>query len=108
MFQELFSAFESVCLVGHTHVAGVFEEGPRFVPQSQLGETFQRKGGKMIVNVGSVGQPRDHDWHACYFSVENGVFRFHRVEYPVSVTQEKIRAIKDLDNRLAERLGEGV
>jgi diadenosine tetraphosphatase ApaH/serine/threonine PP2A family protein phosphatase len=108
MFQELFSGFESVCLVGHTHVAGVFEEGPRFTPQSQLDETFRQKGGKMIVNVGSVGQPRDHDWRACYLSVEDGVFRFHRVEYPVAATREKIRGIADLDNRLGDRLDEGV
>jgi diadenosine tetraphosphatase ApaH/serine/threonine PP2A family protein phosphatase len=108
MFQELFASFESVCLVGHTHIAGVFEEGPRFTPQAELGETFQRKAGKMIVNVGSVGQPRDHDWRASYLSIEGDVFRFHRVEYPVEATQKKIRAIPDLDNRLAERLTEGV
>jgi hypothetical protein len=58
--------------------------------------------------VGSVGQPRDQDWRACYLSVEDGVFRFHRVEYPVEITQRKIRAIPELDNRLADRLAEGV
>ena len=108
MFQELFDRFQSVCLVGHTHMAGIFEEGPRFTPQKLLGETFRSGEGKMIVNVGSVGQPRDHDWRACYLSVEDGVFRFHRVEYPVAVTQKKIRAIPELDNRLADRLVEGV
>ena len=89
-------------------MAGIFEEGPRFTPQKLLGETFRAGEGKMIVNVGSVGQPRDHDWRACYLSVEDGVFRFHRVEYPVAVTQKKIRAIPELDNRLADRLVEGV
>jgi len=109
MFRELFSAFESVCLVGHTHIAGVFfEDGPRFVAQSQLGESFEKGEQKMIINVGSVGQPRDHDRRACYLSVEDGVFRYHRVEYPVEKTQEKIRAIADLDNRLADRLGGGI
>ncbi|MBI4600964.1 MAG: metallophosphoesterase family protein, partial [Planctomycetes bacterium] len=106
MFQELFSCFESVCLVGHTHMAGVFEEGPRFIPQAQLGETFRKGEKKIIVNVGAVGQPRDHDWRACYLSIEEGLFRFHRVEYPVEATQRKIRAVADLDNRLADRLGE--
>jgi diadenosine tetraphosphatase ApaH/serine/threonine PP2A family protein phosphatase len=108
MFQELFDAFQTVCLVGHTHMAGVFEEGPKFTPQSQLPETFRFAEKKLIVNVGSVGQPRDRDWRACYLSVEDGVFRFHRVEYPVAVTQRKIRANPDLDNRLSDRLGDGV
>jgi diadenosine tetraphosphatase ApaH/serine/threonine PP2A family protein phosphatase len=108
MFPELFESFETVCLVGHTHIAGLFDDGPRFVSQKDLGETFQPRARKLIVNVGSVGQPRDRDWRACYLSVEDGVFRFHRVEYPVEATQRKIRAIPELDNRLADRLAEGV
>jgi len=107
-FQELFDSFDSVCLVGHTHMAGIFEEGPRFIPQSQVGETFQKGKGKMIINVGAVGQPRDYDRRACYLSVKDGVFSFHRVEYDVERTQAKIRAIPELDDRLADRLGGGV
>lgn len=107
MFQELFGAFETVCLVGHTHMAGVFEEGPRFTPQAKLGETFRRDGRKLIINVGSVGQPRDHDPRACYLSFADDVFRFHRVEYPVEVTQKKIRNNRELDDRLGDRLGTG-
>jgi diadenosine tetraphosphatase ApaH/serine/threonine PP2A family protein phosphatase len=108
MFQELFSAVETVCLVGHTHIPGVFDETPRFTPQKEAGESFRYHGTKLIVNVGSVGQPRDGDWRACYLSREDsGDFRFHRVEYPVETTQRKIRAIPQLDNRLADRLAEG-
>ena len=62
----------------------------------------------MIINVGSVGQPRDQDWRACYLSMEDERFRFHRVEYSVAETQEKIRAVPQLDNRLADRLSSGV
>ncbi|HZN58035.1 MAG TPA: metallophosphoesterase family protein [Planctomycetota bacterium] len=108
MFQELFDAFSSVCLVGHTHMAGLFEPGPRFVPQKELTETFRKPEGKVIINVGSVGQPRDQDWRACYLSVEDDLFRFHRVEYDVETTQKKIRAVPELDNRLADRLAEGI
>ena len=108
MFQELFQHFQSVCLVGHTHIAGIFEEAPKFTPQKLLGENFRPASPKVLINVGSVGQPRDHDWRACYLSVKDGVFTFHRVEYPVETTQRKIRAIPELDNRLADRLAEGV
>lgn len=108
MFQELFSSFETVCLAGHTHMPGVFDEAPSFTPQSELGETFRRQSGKMLINVGSVGQPRDQDWRACYLSFEDEVFRFHRVTYDLETTQRKIRGIPELDNRLADRLTQGV
>ena len=65
MFHELFSAFESVCLVGHTHMAGVFEEGPRFTPQAQLGDTFQKGSGKMIVKPNSTANAASTP--ACFF-----------------------------------------
>ena len=108
MFDEIFASFGSVCLVGHTHLAGVFDDTPRFTPQKLVGDTFKPTGQKLIINVGSVGQPRDHDWRASYLGVDDGVFRFHRVEYPVDATQRKIRAIPELDDRLADRLSEGI
>jgi hypothetical protein len=40
-------------------------------------------------------------------TVDDGEFLYHRVEYPIEITQEKIRAIPDLHNRLADRLAEG-
>lgn len=106
-YEDLFERFETVCLVGHTHIAGVFREDGDFTPAREAGESFRFESSKLIVNVGSVGQPRDGDWRACYLTVEDGAFQFHRVEYPVAVTQEKIRAIPDLDRRLADRLAEG-
>ncbi len=108
MFSEIFSRFERVCMVGHTHIPGVFYEGPRFVPQRELPERIAFNGTKMVINVGSVGQPRDHDPRATYVTCEDSVFRFHRIEYDFRVTQKKIRAIPRLDARLGERLAEGV
>src|SRR5262245_12004586 len=80
MFAEIFARFERVCLVGHTHIPGIFYEGPRFVPQREVPETFAYEEKKMVVNVGSVGQPRDHDPRACYVTSEGGAFHFHRLE----------------------------
>jgi len=107
MFEEIFAAFSSVCCVGHTHFAGVFAEGPRFTPQADFSGGFKAEGTKLLVNVGSVGQPRDHNPKSCYITVEDDVLRYHRVEYPVEVTQAKIRAIDMLDDRLADRLAVG-
>jgi hypothetical protein len=58
----------------------------------------------MLVNVGSVGQPRDHDPRACYLTFEGDAFEYHRIEYPWKITREKIRSNSALDNRLGERL----
>ncbi len=108
MFSEIFESFESVCLVGHTHIPGIFYEEPRFVHQRDLPESITFEGEKMIINVGSVGQPRDRDPRTCYVTCEDHTFRFHRLEYDFQTTQRKIRAISQLDQRLADRLGEGI
>lgn len=106
-FEEIFAAFETVCFVGHTHVAGVFTERPSFEAQSEIAEEFSYNGAKMLVNVGSVGQPRDGDRRACYLTIDEGRFRYHRVDYPWEVTRGKIHDIRQLDNRLGDRLGRG-
>ena len=60
-----------------------------------------------MVNVGSVGQPRDNDPRACYVVQEDDLITFRRVEYDVEVTSGKIYAIADLDNMLGDRLKSG-
>lgn len=106
-FSEIFSLFESVCLVGHTHIPGIFYEGPRWVPQRELPECISYEGKKMVINVGSVGQPRDHDPRACYVTYEGGAFRYNRIEYDFRKTQAKLRDIPQLDPRLSERIAKG-
>src|SRR6266540_1842816 len=107
MFAEIFARFERVCLVGHTHIPGIFYEGPRFVPQREVSESFTFEGKKMVINVGSVGQPRDPDARACYVTCEDGSLRFHRVDYDFRATKRKLRTVPQLDPRLADRLAEG-
>lgn len=59
----------------------------------------------MIVNVGSVGQPRDHDPRACYAVLgEDGRIRYRRLEYDLDTAVGKLFAEKELPNALAERL----
>ena len=60
-----------------------------------------------MINVGSVGQPRDGDPRACYVVLEDDVVRFRRVEYPFEKTIAKIYDIPDLDNFLGDRLRDG-
>lgn len=97
---------------GHTHVPGVFTEEMKFFPSKDFdGERELPLKGKFLINVGSVGQPRDFDRRACYVTwVEDGerrILQYHRVEYNVEETVRKIHAIRDLDNFLGDRLLEG-
>jgi diadenosine tetraphosphatase ApaH/serine/threonine PP2A family protein phosphatase len=60
-----------------------------------------------MINVGSVGQPRDRDPRACYVVLDGNVVTYRRVEYPLEKTIEKIVPILELDNYLGQRLREG-
>ena len=62
---------------------------------------------KAIINIGSVGQPRDRDSRASYAVVDDNELHFVRVGYDVETTVGKIKAIDQLDNFHAERLKEG-
>ena len=106
-FEEIFESIDGVCLVGHTHIAGIFTEGPRYTPQAEIQGSFRKGPEKMLINVGSVGQPRDGDTRACYLTCDGEEFEYHRVEYDIETTQEKIRRVAALDDRFAERLGKG-
>jgi predicted phosphodiesterase len=105
--EKLFSMIEGVCFQGHTHVPGVFTEDFRFLPPHEIANRLAYRSGKFMVNVGSVGQPRDGDPRACYVIQGDEVLEFRRVEYPWQVTAGKIAQIPELDSFLGERLRDG-
>ena len=102
---QIFSLFERICFVGHTHDPGVITEDSQFLRPMDFGRIFTvANGRRYIVNVGSVGQPRDRDNRCCYTTFDGVTIIFHRLEYDFGQTVEKIRRIPELDNRNAERL----
>lgn len=105
--EKLFSMIQKACFQGHTHVAGVFTSDLCFHRPEDIGFRMQLPEDKVMVNVGSVGQPRDGDWRSCYAILEESVLYFRRVEYDVDATVERIYAITELDNSLGDRLREG-
>ena len=115
MMQSIFKLVDSVCVVGHTHVPGVFTDDLEFYKPADLPDaTYQvRADQKAVVNPGSVGQPRDLDPRASYAIMETDdagepkSFRFVRVEYDVQETVDRIDGIPELDSRLGRRLLEG-
>jgi diadenosine tetraphosphatase ApaH/serine/threonine PP2A family protein phosphatase len=105
--EKIFSLIDRYCFQGHTHVPGVFTESLSFHMPDQIGYRYQLGDEKVMVNIGSVGQPRDGDWKACYVLLDGNEIQFRRVEYDVDTTVGKIYAIPDLDNFLGDRLREG-
>jgi len=101
--------FSGLAFVGHTHIPGVFTESLEFNSPEDLGGKFEFDEGsaKAIINVGSVGQPRDGDPRSCYVTVEPGKLEFHRVEYDIQTTAEKVLSKPQLDDSLAHRLSRG-
>jgi len=107
--REIFRLFEGVCFVGHTHQPGVMVEDPdfRFYEPTEGKNRFPLGRGKVLVNVGSVGQPRDGDNRACFVVVEGDEVVFHRVPYDYETTMKKIRSTRRLHESLALRLAAG-
>lgn len=132
-FVSIFERFERLCFVGHTHVPGVFLEGPDFYSPDELDYRFELTDEKAIINVGSVGQPRDRDPRSSFVVVHTpgdaslaptdpstsattvsgpkmppgGYIEFVRLPYDVETTVKKVEAIAALDNFLGTRLLDG-
>lgn len=83
-----------ICFVGHTHLPGAYSSGRSLEPEANRPLQLAR-GEKWIVNVGSVGQPRDGDPRSCYVVIEpdSGEIQFVRVEYDVASAARKIARV---------------
>ena len=105
--EKIFALVQQFAFQGHTHVPGVFTESCNFFSPEEINNECRLDRNKVMINVGSVGQPRDGDPRACYVVLEDGLVRFRRVEYPFEKTISKIYDIPDLDNFLGDRLRDG-
>jgi len=106
--QEIFSRIPQLCFCGHTHLPGVFEEDGTFIHPEDLPMGVYLTGPeKVMVNVGSVGQPRDGDRRSCYATFDGEAVVFRRVEYNIDETVKKVYAAKGLDRSLGDRLRAG-
>lgn len=115
---ENFNWFQTeFCLVGHTHVPVIFEErlnGFRKVnvrPASYAAgsEPFYLGPERLIINPGSVGQPRDSDPRAAYalLDSETKLWSYQRVSYSVREVQERMEKC-GMPKRLVNRLAYGI
>jgi diadenosine tetraphosphatase ApaH/serine/threonine PP2A family protein phosphatase len=100
-----------IVLVGHSHVALALSltDGRLDGGLAPAGTEIDLAAGRLLLNPGSVGQPRDGDPRAAWLLVDHGAGRatFRRVPYDVETTQSEIRE-RGLPEGLATRLQHGV
>lgn len=107
---EAFGAFATrYCFVGHSHVPGVWSlgsSGPEH--DATAADVTAAHGRRYLVNVGSVGQPRDRDPRAAYalWDADAGHVAIRRVPYDVKAARASIEAA-GLPRFLADRLASG-
>ncbi len=132
--ERLFQLVERYCFQGHTHVPGIFTESFQFFAPEEIDNEYTLGDGKLMVNVGSVGQPRDGDNRACYVVLDDGQgdesarsphagnggepseaspsrtsprITFRRLAYDYEKTIQKIYSISELEPFLGDRLRQG-
>jgi predicted phosphodiesterase len=107
--EQLFSKVTKYCFQGHTHMPGVFTPELEFIEPQDCDFQFPLGREKLMINVGSVGQPRDEDNRACYLVLDHTQRRvfFRRIEYDFETTIKKIYAEPELDRMLGDRLRTG-
>ena len=96
---------ETLCCYGHTHTPIAFALVSGEVRELDRSEYDLASGDRWLINVGSVGQPRDGDWRAAWSMLDTAEWTLtrHRVEYDVETCMRKI-IDAGLPERLATRL----
>ena len=107
MLEENFQLVKHVCFIGHTHRPGVLTHDYQWIKPGECEQRWSLPEEKAIINIGSVGQPRDGDPRSCYVIFDGAEVEWRRVEYDIDAVRRLIEANTRLDNRLAERLYNG-
>ncbi len=106
---------KKICFFGHTHMPGGFKKkmdgGAEIIRTDFSGrlEVGIEDGFSYLINVGSVGQPRDGFPFACaaIYDTELKAVTLHRIEYPLEITRKKIIE-RGLPSVLARRIVQGI
>ncbi|MBL6974857.1 MAG: metallophosphoesterase family protein [Deltaproteobacteria bacterium] len=106
---QIFDRLKSISFIGHAHLTSVFSVTAKKAKSSDAKHVALREGTRYIVNVGSVGQPRDRDPRSCFviWDSEDETLQYVRVEYDIESAAAKILAA-NMDEKFAKRLYLGV
>ena len=108
--QESYNYFnKQICLVGHTHRPFIIsrnDKGNCLISQKTEEKIYDNR--KYLINIGSIGQPRDNDPKSCYaiYDTDSKTIRLKRVAYDLNETQKQMADL-GLPEYLIERLAVG-
>jgi len=100
--------FTRLCFVGHSHVPQMYIKSGNDISAHVEYTLSMQDDKKYLINIGSVGQPRDGDWRASYAIYDSSLnlINIYRVEYDIEAAQKSILDA-GLPETLALRLAEG-
>jgi len=98
---------EKICLIGHSHKPFIIERLPTGELVVHKEKVNFKKFCRYIINVGSVGQPRDADPRAAFAILSEENVEIIRIEYDYNITQQKMRK-EGLPEFLIQRLAKGI
>ncbi|HLX63529.1 MAG TPA: metallophosphoesterase family protein [Planctomycetota bacterium] len=108
---EIFENIEVLSFCGHSHKPGVVTDSFQWIKPAELpGMTFQLNDKqKTLVNIGSIGQPRDNNPDGCYVVLDTTVktVEFRRIKYDIPTEQKRFQTVPALDEKLWKRLETG-
>ncbi len=86
---------QRLCFIGHSHIPVVFSSADSAKYREEFDVSDKNK--KFIINVGSIGQPRDGDARLCFvvYDTEKQKIKYIRLEYSIKETYQEI-----LENKL--------
>ncbi|MBN1981956.1 MAG: metallophosphoesterase family protein [Chitinivibrionales bacterium] len=92
---------------GHTHhPCAIGSDMTCFYPSDETPSLHLAREKKYLINIGSVGQPRDNDNRACYclFDEENDTIQWRRCTYDIETAASKIEVMCGEENWCGQRL----
>ena len=97
-----------ICFVGHSHIPGIFYTAGARMEELKGRKVKMEPDKRYVINIGSVGQPRDGDPRASYaiYDTEDASVEIKRVAYDIESAKDKILKA-ELPSFLAYRLLEG-
>lgn len=107
--EACFDCVSGLCVNGHTHIPGSFIYDPEtksieWAFPEDCGSKLIMDERKYILNIGSVGQPRDRNPRASYAIAHENSIQWRRVEYDIERTIQEIAEIPEIPELLGLRL----
>ncbi|MBD3321964.1 MAG: metallophosphoesterase [Chitinivibrionales bacterium] len=108
--QSMFEKTDWLIFCGHTHLPCIITSNLRCIFPGSVNYRFRLDPAeKYIINIGSVGQPRDRDNRSCYllYDQTGQTVEWRRVPYDIDTVVKKIETTCGVDNWCGERLRMG-